>query len=113
MRSILVVYGLMQHPLRSAIEDHLYSFRRYSSARTFYVNAMLGPVPRWIRRIDHDAIIFHTSLLSSMRWNPRLAPVLRERALALKDLPAVRAAMPQDEFLRSDELCAFIRDARV
>jgi glycosyltransferase involved in cell wall biosynthesis len=103
----------MQHPLRSAVEDHLYSFRRYSNARTFYVNAMLGPVPGWIRRIEHDAIVFHTSLLSSMRWNPRLAGVLRERAIALRDLPGVRAAMPQDEFLRSDELCAFIREAGV
>ncbi len=45
VRTILVVYGLMQHPLRSTVEDHLYSFRRYSQARVFYANALVGPVP--------------------------------------------------------------------
>jgi hypothetical protein len=113
VRSILVVYGLMQHPLRSTLEDHLYSLRRYSQARCFYANAMLGPVPGWMRRIEHDAIVFHTSFLSAMRWDPRVAPVLRERALALRESPAIKAAMPQDEFLRSGDLSAFIADAGV
>ena len=27
MRTVLVLYGLMQHPLRSTVEDHLYSLR--------------------------------------------------------------------------------------
>ena len=29
----------MQYPLRSTVEDHLYSLRRYSRARCFYANA--------------------------------------------------------------------------
>jgi hypothetical protein len=66
-----------------------------------------------MRRIEHDAIVFHTSFLSAMRWAPDLAPVLRERALALRDAPAIKAAMPQDEFLRSGELSTFITDAGV
>jgi glycosyltransferase involved in cell wall biosynthesis len=113
VRSILVVYGLLQHPLRSTVEDHLYALRRHSQARCFYVNAALGPVPGWIRMIEHDAIVFHTSFLSTMRWAPGLAPALRERARALADAPALRAVMPQDEFLRSADLCGFIREARV
>ena len=114
MRAILVVYGLMQHPLRSTVEDHLYALRRYSRARCFYANATLRPVPRWMRRIQYDAIVFHTSFLSSLRWGgPELAAQLRERALALRELPGVRAAMPQDEFLRSDDLRDFIRDAAI
>ncbi len=112
-RSVLVVYGLMQYPLRSTVEDHLYSLRRYSRARCFYANAMLGPIPAWMRRIDHDAIVFHTSFLSAMRWAPDLAPILRERALELRESPAIKAAMPQDEFLRSRDLCAFIKDAGI
>lgn len=113
VRSILVVYGLMQHPLRSTLEDHLYSLGRYSRARCFYANLMLGPVPGWMRRIQHDAIVFHTSLLSAMRWAPDIAPTLRERALALRGAPGVKAAMPQDEFLRSGDLAEFIRDIGV
>jgi glycosyltransferase involved in cell wall biosynthesis len=113
VRTILVVYGLLQHPLRSTVEDHLYSLRRYSQARVWYANAVLGPVPGWMRRIRYDAIVFHTSLLSSLRWAPQVDETLRERVLELRDLPGLRAAMPQDEFLRSDALCDFIRDAGV
>src|SRR4051812_19401309 len=113
VRTILVVYGLMQYPLRSTVEDHLYSFRRYSKARVFYANALVGPVPGWMRRIPFDAIVFHTSFLSSLRWGPRVDETLRARALELDGVSGVRAAMPQDEFLRSGALCDFIRDARV
>lgn len=113
MANILVVYGLMQHPLRSTVEDHLYSLRRYSRARCFYANALVGPVPRWMRRVPFDAIVFHTSFLSSLRWGPRVDETLRARALELDGVAGVRAAMPQDEFLRSGALCEFIRDARI
>ena len=113
MRAVLVVYALMQHPLRSTVEDHLYAFQRHSQARCLYVNAMVRPVPGWMRRIRFDAIVFHTSFLSSMRWGPDLAATLRERALALEAVPGVRAAMPQDEFLRSADLCDFIRDVGI
>ena len=113
MRTILVVYGLMQHPLRSTVEDHLYSFRRYSQARVFYANALVGPVPGWMRRIRFDAIVFHTSFLSSLRWGPQVDETLRARALELADVSGIRAVMPQDEFLRSGALSDFIRDARV
>jgi glycosyltransferase involved in cell wall biosynthesis len=113
VRTILVVYGLMQHPLRSTVEDHLYSFRRYSKARVLYANALVGPVPGWMRRIPFDAIVFHTSFLSSLRWGPQVDETLRARALELDGVSGMRAAMPQDEFLRSGALCDFIRDARI
>ena len=113
MRTILVVYGLTQYPLRSTVEDHLYSFQRYSRARCFYANVLLGPIPDWMRRVEYDAIVFHTTLLSAMRWAPSLSPTLRERCVALRPVPAVRAAMPQDEFLRSDDLCAFVNDMAI
>src|SRR4051812_955405 len=99
----------MQHPLRSTVEDHLYALRRYSRARCMYVNLAVQPVPRWMRRIRYDALVFHTSLLSSLRWAPELDTTLRDRVLELAGVPGVRAAMPQDEFLRSDALCDFLR----
>ena len=61
----------------------------------------LGPVPAWMRRIEYDAIVFHTSFLSSLRWGPEVDDTLRRRALELNGLPGLRAALPQDEFLRS------------
>ena len=114
MPSVLVVYGLMQHPLRSTVEDHLYALRRHSRARCFYVNATIGPVPRWMRSVPFDAIVFHTSFLSSMRWAGRSSPRRCASGRSRCATPRrVRAAMPQDEFLRSDDLCAFIRDAGI
>src|SRR3954465_15477359 len=99
MRTVLVLYGLLQHPLRSTVEDHLYSLRRYSQARVLYANVALGPVPRWMRRIRYDAIVFHTSLLSSLRWAPEVDRSLLDRVLELQEMQGLRAAMPQDEFL--------------
>ena len=67
-----------------------------------------------MRRISFDAIVFHTSFLSSLRWGPTGGrDAARARARAATTSPAIRAAMPQDEFLRSGALCDFIRDARI
>ena len=114
MRSILVVYGLMQHPLRSTVQDHLYSLRRYSRARCFYANALLGPVPGWMRRIRvrRDRLPHELPVVDALGAR-KSAETLLERALDAARLPGVRAAMPQDEFLRSRRLCDFIRDAGV
>jgi hypothetical protein len=112
--SLLIVYGLMQHPLRSTVDDHLYSFRRYAGARCFYVNAMLRPVPAWIARGPHDAVIFHTSLLSALRWGDEpMAELLLARARAAAGAAPLRIALPQDEFLNTDLLCRFIRECDV
>ncbi len=101
--NVLVVYVLRQHPLRATIRDHLYAFRRYGSGRTAYLNlAVRRRVPRWARRADWDLVVFHTSYLATFRWRPDGAPWLRRRSAPLRGLGRVRAALPQDDFLRSD-----------
>ena len=60
----------------------------FSRARCLYANALLGPVPGWMRRIELDAIVFHTSFLSAPALGAAGSTRLRERALALRDLPA-------------------------
>lgn len=111
---LLIVYALMQHPLRSTVSDHLYSFRRYSKASCFYVNAMLRDTPAWMLGVEPDAVIFHTSLLSALRWGDEATTqLLFERALRAAHSGRVRVALPQDEFLKSDLLCRFIRDCEV
>ena len=110
--STLVVYNLMQHPLRSTIRDHLYAFRRYGTGRTYYLNLAVRDVPRWVAEADFDTVVFHTSFLSQ-RWIPELFTDQLERASALRGLGRARIALPQDEFLRSGMLSDFINDWEV
>jgi hypothetical protein len=107
---ILVVYALLQYPLRRSLTDHLYALRRHSRFRTSYINLAVCEVPRWMRRARFDAIIFHTSFLSS-RWDPETFARVRRRARALLELDAPRIAMPQDEFIHTDALTDFLREA--
>ena len=105
--NVLIVYSLMQ-PMRSTIGDHLYSFKRYSRNRCSYLNVAARGVPRWLARQRWDAVIFHTSFLSAMRWAPEAFTDQMREVEALRGAGRVRIAMPQDEFLRGGALCEFI-----
>jgi hypothetical protein len=108
----LVVYNLMQHPLRSTISDHLYSFRRYGRGRVFYLNMAVREPPRWLESIDFDTVIFHTSFLSQ-RWIPALFAEQCERAAPLRRKGRARIALPQDEFIHTGMLSDFINDFEI
>jgi hypothetical protein len=110
--NILVAYGLLNYPLRSAVEDHLYSFGRFSRHRVFYLNLAVRDFPKRLRELEFDLVIFHTSLLAA-RWTPWLWRQVTERALSLPRRREVRVAMPQDEFLRAQWVSEFVRDAGV
>jgi hypothetical protein len=110
-RNILVVYYAIGWPLRATIEEHLYSFRRYSPHRVFYVNLAVRRIPRGFRRIPFDLILFHTIFLG--RWNRPAFRRLMDLAEPLRDRAPVLAALPQDEFLSNDLLVEFIRRLRV
>lgn len=107
--NVLVVYALHQYPVRDTIRDHLYSFERYSRHRCFYLNLLVRRIPAVLNRVDFDAVIFHTTFLS-MRWSSRAFEELVARAQPLKDVGGIRVAIPQDEFLQSAALSAFIDD---
>jgi hypothetical protein len=107
--NLLVVYGLYQWPLRSTVEDHLYAFRRHSGRRCFYFNALADEVTPQLLRRRYDAIVFHTTFLSS-RWSPEVFARALEAARPLKDLDAVSVALPQDEYLHSEILSAFYEE---
>lgn len=109
---LLVVYALAQHPLRSSVADHLYSFRRHSRLPVTYFNAAVREAPRWMRGRRFDAILFHTSFLSA-RWDPETFGHVRRSAQPLLDIDAPRLAMPQDEFIHTDALADFVREASV
>ncbi len=111
MSDTLVVYNLLQR-LRSSIDDHLYSFRTYSSGRVFYLNLAVRKVPDWVRETHFDTVVYHTSFLGQ-RWTPELFWSQLERAEGLKGVGDYRIALPQDEFLRAEFICEFVRQFEI
>lgn len=110
--NILIVYWNTITQLRATIDQHLYSFKRYSeNANCFYVNIALGNLPSYLWKINFDLVIFHTTFLAQ-RWSG--AESFRKWALAriekLKTNKAVKVALPQDEWLHTNELNRFINE---
>jgi hypothetical protein len=112
MADILVVYSHVRWPPTATVRDSLYAFEKHSTARCWYLHLGVRRVPRWLRRVSFDAVIFHTTLL----WD-RVNPPLFERHLrkldALAGLGRHRVALPQDEFLHSRELVRLIGELDV
>jgi hypothetical protein len=108
--NVLVIYALQAWPVRGAIRDHLSSFGRHSRGRCHYLNLSVRRPPRWLLHVPFDLVVFHTSFLSHLRWDPRTGERLLERARPLRKLPATKAVLPQDEFLRSACINDFIND---
>jgi hypothetical protein len=104
-----VAYAVLHWPWRGSTTDHLLSFRRYGSRPYEYVNlAVPGLVHAYGRR-RYDAVVWHTSALAWLRWAPESQlRGLRRRASALQRTAPVHVALPQDEFLNSDKVNAFL-----
>ncbi|MBM3668330.1 MAG: hypothetical protein FJW90_12850, partial [Actinobacteria bacterium] len=110
--NVLVVYGLLQHPLRATIRDHLYSFRRYARSRCFYLNLGVRRVPGWLRRIPFDAVIYHHTMTGQRMLPPVLSMQVR-RARALHGIAPRSFAMIQDECIYTDSMSEFIEEFEV
>ncbi|MBL4854265.1 MAG: hypothetical protein JKY25_08515 [Robiginitomaculum sp.] len=112
-KTILVVYYTRGvYPLRSTIETHLYALKRYSKHRVVYINIALGWPWDTIRSMSFDVIVFHTSFCG-MRWGRdvfnKFTAIVRE----IGTYPALKIAMPQDEFIHTDMLSKIIDDFNV
>jgi len=110
--SILVLYHSRQAPVRRAISDHLYSFRRYGGRRCIYINMAVRSVPAWIGELDIDLVVLHTILLSD-RWQPDDFRDVARRMRPVRKVRAPRVALPQDEFLNTDLLVEVLDDIGV
>src|SRR2546423_2771416 len=99
----------MNRRQRGTIVDHLASFGRHARARVFYLNLATRRVPWYVTRLRWDLIVFHTVLLSQrwgeVAWYERLL----QKARPLASLPGRKVILPQDEFIATDALAAFVR----
>ena len=108
---MLIAYALLQWPWRRTVEDHLYSFERYGSARYFYVNLAVPGVAAAYRGMQFDSIVWHTTFLAWLRWPPLdQRRGLMKRARRFKGRARRQVALPQDEFLGSSHVNEFIEE---
>jgi hypothetical protein len=110
MAHVLIVY--YYHEPRRSITDHLRSFDRYGGHDCYYLNAAVWGTPRWVTHLPVDLIIFHTTFLSQ-RWDPVYFRELTKRAAVFAWSRSVKVAIPQDEFVYTDNLRDFIRIAGI
>ncbi|MFQ5542424.1 MAG: hypothetical protein ACE5E2_06295, partial [Candidatus Binatia bacterium] len=111
-RRVLVLYwDLDPKDVRAAVEHHL---RVLDYAKTkhhiFYHNTIYG-VPRWLRRLDFDAVILQKTFLC-MRWS-HLFSMWKRRSKWIKDLACVKIALPQDEYNYSEVLDEWLAELGV
>ena len=114
MRNLLVIYYYAgpEYPPRTTVLDHLYALERYSGERCFYLNLAVRGIPKYLLKLRYDLIVFHTLFLAT-RWNPARFRRLVRKVCVLKNSPAVKVAIPQDEFLQTDVLCEFISEFQI
>lgn len=111
MRNVLVIYWYNSLEMRQTVKDHLYCFKRYSRERVFYLNlAQYNEVPKYLREINFDLIIFH-GLFCCHRWGgDALVKSVTAKAEFFKESSGVKVIMPQDEFLNAKSLCDLVND---
>lgn len=97
-KTIAILYHARgTYPLRSAVETHLFAWKRHSQHRSVYINAAFNDPVKVLRDTRPDVIIVHTSFCS-LRWNDAEFARLRSTMDAIGQISALTLAMPQDEY---------------
>lgn len=110
MYNILIVHCYHgEYPIRTTTSDWLFSFRRYSGHRCFYLNLAFSGIPWYVNKIKWDLIIF-PHLFTSERWGRINFRSLIKKAQPLKKIDAVKILFNQDEFFYTDVLSDFINE---
>lgn len=105
---ILCIYNLREKNARNTIDEHLYSFRRYSDEDVYYLNVAFG-IPWYIEKIYFDVVIYHYTFFA-LKWDPKQFERLRKKCGRLKYISGYKIAMPQDEYIYSIIINLFFRD---
>jgi hypothetical protein len=99
--------GVTQLPLRAAIEDHLFAWERHSRYPAIYHNIAYGFDWEAYAGLPIAAVILDTIALN-IRWSPEYFEKIMRPLEALRGFEGLKIAMPQDEFIHTDALCAFL-----
>lgn len=106
---VVIYYALTAKPLRGTIREHIYSFQNHGGHRTYYVNAAARRIPSFLFSEPIDLVVLATTFLA-YRWGSGINRFLRRHDEGLRRLPGIKIALPQDEFLRTDDLVHIINE---
>ncbi len=118
---ILIIYKCLGYPLRTTIDEHLYSFKRYANADCYYLKLDIGketfyskkPIPNYLLKIDFDIILFHYGFISSRWAGEECYKNAFEQVLPFKNSKAIKAVMPQDEYMGSKSIVHFVNNLNI
>lgn len=113
MARVLVVYHRAPRgQWRSTYGSHLYSLSRFSEHECFFLNTARPAVPKYLRSLEFDLVVFHYTFLA---W--RVDPVEFERHVRLigfvAGLQCPKAIVPHDEQVHADLLNRIVNDFNV
>ena len=104
---ILVLHGLGDRTkTRRTSLNHALCYERYAPGQRYLYHDVAVPPTRAMRRIPFQAVILDTTFL---RWRWRRAAVFQHYQF-LRDLDAVKIALPQDDYDFTDVLDGFLDD---
>ena len=120
-QKILIIYKYLDYPLRTTIDEHLYSFLRYANATCYYLKLNHkkdtyykgDTIPDYLLKIDFDIILFHYAFLSSRYAGKESFLTSLNQVLPLKNSKAIKAVLPQDEYFDSESLVHFIHELNI
>ena len=105
---ILCIYFQTDINMRNTVKEHLYSFKIYSDAECYYLNAANG-VPRYIDKIRFDLIVYHYTFLA-LKWDINEFENFQKKCFRLKYLSGYKIAFPQDEYIHSAAVSNFFKE---
>lgn len=111
--NILFVYYNLHYPLRPVLAAGLEAFSLYSGHRVFMWNAAFRRKLGFLRRVRFDLVIFSTLFLSQHWGGAKHFARVARRAQDVKQLDAVKIALPQDEFYFPDLYSQFCNELRI
>lgn len=111
MNRVLVVHFTPRpRAVRLTTAQHLEAVEGVSGAEVLSYNAVQG-LPSWLKRLDFDAVVLHTTFLC-LRWNVWFER-WRARSDWLASLDALKIALPQDEYHHAETLDSWLDDLGV
>lgn len=108
---ILVLYKINYMNVRNTINEHLYSFKKYSEDVNFYYFNALRSIPRYLSYLKFDGVIIHYTFLSErFKDNKELWKKLINN---IKNLNGYKVAIPQDEYEETNLLCDLFKNHNI
>lgn len=113
--SVLVLHGFRDlDSARNTSRNHLFSYQRYLPENDFVYHCGHERITRSVRSIEFSAVILDTSFLSQRTMRPRdHFNEYKARWTWLADVPAIKVALPQDEYDHCGDLDEWLSELRV